>query len=61
MLVIKELPNVEAVYCLSGDIDALVYCETETVSELSDLRDQLAQHDGVTAISTRQILATSQD
>ncbi|WP_298471208.1 Lrp/AsnC family transcriptional regulator [uncultured Erythrobacter sp.] len=61
VLVIKELPNVEAVYCLSGDIDALVYCEAETVSELSDLRDQLARHDGVTAISTRQILATSQD
>lgn len=61
VLAMKEIAGVEAVYCLSGDIDALVYCECDTVGELSDLRDMLARYDGVTAISTRQILATSQD
>ncbi len=61
VLVMKELPGVEAVYCLSGDIDALLYCECENVQQLSELRDTLARHEGVTEISTRQILATSQD
>ena len=61
VLVMKELSGVEAVYCLSGDIDALLYCECESMQQLSDLRDVLAQHEGVTEISTRQILATSQD
>ncbi len=57
----KQLDFVEAVYCLSGDIDALVYCECDAAQQLSDLRDALAQYDGVTQLSTRQILATSQD
>lgn len=61
VLVMKTLPGVEAVYCLSGDIDALLYCECDSVDELSDLRDRLARHEGVISISTRQILATSQD
>ncbi len=57
----KHLEGVEAVYCLSGDIDVLLYCEFDSVKQLSDLRDHLAQYAGVTAISTRQILATSQE
>ncbi len=58
---IKRLDHVEGVYCLSGDIDALVYCECDTSEQLCDLRDALAQYEGVTGLSTRPILSTSQD
>ncbi len=56
---IHQLPGVAAAYCLAGDIDMFVYCECETAIELSDLRDQLAEFDGVSHISTRHILASS--
>lgn len=58
---IRELDHVEAVYCLAGDIDALIYCECESAEQLSDLRNTLAQMDGVISLSTRQILKSSQD
>lgn len=57
---IHAMDGVEAAYCLSGDIDMLVYCECETNEELSLLRDALASLPDVTAIVTRPILATSQ-
>lgn len=58
---IKALDGVDAVYCLSGDIDSLVYCECDSAAALSELRDELASRAGVTAITTRQILASSLD
>lgn len=58
--VIQNVTGVEAAYCLSGDIDMLVYCECETVEQLSELRDELALFDGVVDISTRNVLASSQ-
>lgn len=58
---IKALEGVESVYCLSGDIDALVYCECDNANALSQLRDELASWDGVMAITTRPILSSSLD
>ncbi|QTD55021.1 Lrp/AsnC family transcriptional regulator [Parasphingorhabdus cellanae] len=57
--IVHQMLGVEAAYCLSGDLDMFVYCECESVEELSELRDQLAQHNGVTEITTRQVLASS--
>ncbi|MEL6210697.1 MAG: Lrp/AsnC family transcriptional regulator [Pseudomonadota bacterium] len=53
-------PGVESAYCLSGDIDMLVYCETETAEALGDIRDQIASLEGIVAISTRHVLASSE-
>ncbi|MEL7445018.1 MAG: Lrp/AsnC family transcriptional regulator [Pseudomonadota bacterium] len=57
---IHAMHGVEAAYCLSGDIDMLVYCECETGEELGTLRDELARLPDVIDIVTRPILATSQ-
>ena len=56
---IHEIPGVEAAYCLSGDVDMLVYCECETVEDLAQLRNELAGREGVIEITTRQILESS--
>lgn len=58
---IMKLPGVEANYCISGDIDSLIYCECESMRELADLRDEIAGWSSVTHIATRQILASSKD
>ncbi|MEM8919670.1 MAG: Lrp/AsnC family transcriptional regulator [Pseudomonadota bacterium] len=57
--VIHRLAGVEAAYCLSGDVDVLVYCECESVEELSRLRDKLSNYEGVIEMTTRQVLASS--
>ncbi|WP_108812528.1 winged helix-turn-helix transcriptional regulator [Sphingorhabdus sp. Alg231-15] len=57
--IIHQMSGVEAAYCLSGDLDMLVYCECESLEELSHLRERLAQREGVLEITTRQILASS--
>ncbi len=56
---IHAMPGVEGAYCLSGDIDMLVYCECDTAEEISVLRERLAALDGVTEISTRMVLNSS--
>lgn len=59
VMAIHEKPNVAAVYCLAGDVDVLVYCECETIEELSALRDDLASYEGMIEMHTRNILASS--
>ncbi len=54
---VKTMPGVEAAYCISGDIDLMVYCECATSRELSNIRDTIAARDGVVSIQTRVILA----
>lgn len=56
---IHALEGVEAAYCLSGDIDMLAYCECDSDHDLAELRDRVAQFEGVTSIRTRHVLATS--
>ncbi len=56
---ISELPGVESANCVTGDIDMIVYCECDSMSALAHIRDAIAQFDGVTHVSTRQILSTS--
>ncbi|MEO0814097.1 MAG: Lrp/AsnC family transcriptional regulator [Myxococcota bacterium] len=56
---IHRMDRVEAAYCLSGDLDMLVYSECETLDELNRLRDELAELDDVVEITTRTILAAS--
>ena len=58
---IKLLPGVEAAYCVSGDIDSIIYCECDSIRQLSDLRDTLAGWDSVVSITIRQIIASSLD
>ncbi|MEM6638582.1 MAG: Lrp/AsnC family transcriptional regulator [Pseudomonadota bacterium] len=55
----QKMAGVEAAFCLSGDIDLMVYCECSSSTELSELRDVIAARDGVIAIQTRIILADS--
>ena len=57
--VIHAIDGVEAAYCLSGDIDMLAYCECDSDGQLGDLRDKVAALEGVTAVRTRHVLATS--
>lgn len=57
--IIHKKRGVEAAYCLAGDVDMLVYCECETVEDLSDLRSDLASLEGVIEIQTRHILMSS--
>lgn len=56
---IHALEGVEAAYCLSGDIDMLVYCECDSDHELSLIRDRVSKFEGVIAVRTRHVLATS--
>lgn len=58
---IMQLEGVVANYCVTGDIDTVIYCECETMRQLSDLRDELAGWDSVVSITTRQIIASSED
>ena len=58
---IKLLPGVVAAYCVSGDIDSFIYCECDSMRQLSELRDTLAGWDSVVSITTRQIIASSLD
>lgn len=58
---IKRLPGVVSCHCVSGDIDSIIYCECESTAELSQLRDELAGWESVTAITIRQIIASSVD
>lgn len=57
---IHAMDGVEAAYCLSGDIDMLVYCECDSGEEVGTLRARLAAMPDVTQIVTRLILSTSQ-
>ncbi|MEO1303080.1 MAG: Lrp/AsnC family transcriptional regulator [Myxococcota bacterium] len=57
--VIHAMPGVEGAYCLSGDIDMIVYCECDSLEELNTLRDRLSGLAGVTELSTRPVLASS--
>ncbi|MEM9055201.1 MAG: Lrp/AsnC family transcriptional regulator [Pseudomonadota bacterium] len=45
-------------HCLAGDIDILVFCQCETMADLSDLREEIANHAGVKSVHTRVILNT---
>lgn len=56
---ICRIQGVESANCVTGDIDMIVYCECDTIGELANIRDEVAQFDGVTHVSTRQILSTS--
>ena len=56
---VHQVKGVEAAYCLSGDVDMFVYCECETVEELAILREDLAEREGVTEITTRLVLESS--
>ena len=58
---IKLLPGVVSSYCVSGDIDSIIYCECDSITQLSELRDELAGWPSVTAITIRQIIASSLD
>jgi len=58
---IKQLPGVVASYCVSGDIDSIIYCECDSMHELSLLRDELASWQSVVSITIRQIIASSLD
>ena len=57
---INELDGVQGAFCLSGDIDMLVYCECETSEELASLRDQVSGLTGIIEVRTRNVLASSQ-
>ena len=57
---ILAIDGVKAAYCLSGDIDMLIYCETDTAETLGDLRDHIARLEGITEISTRHVLASAE-
>ena len=59
-IMMRAFEGVEAAYCLSGDIDMLIYCETDTAEQLGDLRDQISKIDGIVEISTRQVLTSAQ-
>ncbi|MCM8557610.1 Lrp/AsnC family transcriptional regulator [Sphingomicrobium sediminis] len=58
---IKQLPGVVAAYCVTGDIDSVIYCECDSIQQLSQLRDELAGWPSVVSITTRQIIASTQD
>ncbi|MFN2099031.1 Lrp/AsnC family transcriptional regulator [Altererythrobacter sp. MF3-039] len=58
---IMQLPGVVSNHCIAGDIDSIIYCEFDTMRELSDLRDELAGWDSVVSITIRQIIASSDD
>ena len=57
---VHQMHGVEAAHCITGDIDMIIYAECDTMDELADIRDQVAAFEGVTAITTRQILSTAQ-
>lgn len=57
---IHEIAGVKAAHCVTGDIDTIIYCECDTMDELASIRDEISQYEGVTEISTRQILSTAQ-
>ena len=57
---ICQIPGVVTAHCVTGDIDMIVYAEYDTIEGLAYLRDKIAQSEGVTHVSTRQILSTSQ-
>lgn len=57
--IIHAIDGIEAVYCLSGDIDMLAYCECNSDDALSSLRDDIARLDGVVSLSTRHVLTSS--
>lgn len=56
---ICQIPGVQTANCVTGDIDMIVYCECNSMNDLAHIRDAIALFDGVTNISTRQILSTS--
>ena len=43
-------------HCLAGDIDILVFCQCDSTSELSALREDIANHPGIKSVHTRIIL-----
>lgn len=51
--------GIESTYCLSGDIDMIVYCECKNVAQLCILRDEISLIKGVAEINTRNILSSS--
>lgn len=60
--IVKEITRkagIRSTYCLSGDIDMIVYCECKNVGSLGALRDEISLIKGVAEISTRNILASS--
>ena len=58
---IMRLDGVVYTHCISGDIDSLIYCECDSMRQLSALRDELAGWDSVVSITIRQIIASSSD
>ena len=56
---ICQIPGVVSANCVTGDIDMIIYCECDAIGELAFIRDKVAEFDGVTHVSTRQILSTS--
>ena len=57
---IHEIDGVKAAHCVTGDIDMVIYAECDSMDVLASVRDEISQYDGVTEISTRQILSTAQ-
>ena len=51
--------GIESTYCLSGNIDMIVYCECKNVAQLCILRDEISRIEGVAEITTRNILSSS--
>ncbi|PHR56283.1 MAG: hypothetical protein COA43_14075 [Robiginitomaculum sp.] len=49
-------PNIKSAYCVSGDIDMIVYCECQDALQLGMLRDEISLMQGVVEINTRNIL-----
>ena len=58
---VAEKEGVISTYCLSGDIDMIVYCECRNVAEMAELRDELSMLEGITEISTRNIMSSIND
>ena len=55
---IAKKGGVRQTICLAGDIDTLVYCSCHSMDELSALREDIANIDGVLTVHTRIVLNT---
>ncbi len=51
--------GIKSTYCLTGDIDMIVYCECKNSALLGELRDEISLIKSVAEITTRNILTSN--
>jgi DNA-binding Lrp family transcriptional regulator len=54
---IRKAPGISTAWCLSGDIDMILHCEAETITELGNLRERISQIPGIAEVTTRNIIS----